>query len=117
MAWGGTQIIQFIGKGLWVKSVDFDADTETGTVIDVNDYGFQPTKVNMIVQRTAGSTAGIDVDIQGSVDNSTFAQITNVTAKDTLDNATAVAPYRYFRVYVTTVGVGNTLDIYWSIAE
>ena len=116
MVWAGTQSYVLIGKSLWVESLAYDADAETGTSIDLHGFGFQPTKVSMVVVRTAGATAGIDVDVQGSVDNSNFVQLTNVTAKDTVNTAD-VSPYRYFRAYVTTVGAANTLSIYFHLAE
>lgn len=117
MVYAGVQSILVIGKGLWIKTADVDAAAEEGAVIDLSTWGFIPNTASLIVQRTGGSQATIDVDLRGSVDNTTFADLCTVTAKDTIDTAADLAPYRYYKVHCVDEGSGNTLDLYWMLKE
>jgi hypothetical protein len=108
---------------LLITAADFDGDGEYSTGVDTWDTTFSwiPKAATFIVAVT-GTTAAISVKVQGSMDNTNWADTgMAVTAKDTYDYfpnvdwgepADASITWRYWRVYVTTVGSGNTLNGY-----
>ena len=81
---------------------------------------FVPTSATLIVNRTAGTTAAIDVDLDVSMDNVTYTttDINNITAKDTYENHPAAGAaddkgkhaWRYWKVLVVDEGTNNTLN-------
>jgi len=111
-------IEQVLDETVIIQDTGFTADTNTGTVVDaLGTYGFIPDKVGISVVRSAGATAVVDVDIQHSYDNTNFTQAVNATASDgTVVTATGKLA-RYWRVYITTVGVGNTLTVNWMVKQ
>lgn len=119
MVYAGTQTTQMIGgnSALYVVTADLDADTEEGAALDMENFGFIPFRVNMLVTRTAGSTAGIAVSVEGSVDGTTYTSLADVTAKDTEAVDDTVSAYRYFKCVCTTVGSGNTLTCRWILSR
>ena len=126
MAWAGSQTISRPKPGyIQVVETGFDADAEESTVIDLHSYiGNEYTSVRLPrgsaitlqVERTAGTTDVVDIAIQGSMDNSNFADIITLTSSNT-PTPTSVAynatpfyvQYRYIKTLCTTVGLGNTL--------
>jgi hypothetical protein len=117
MVYGGTQTHTLIGKSLLVQTPGLDADAEEGPVVDLVEYGFIPTRLSLIVTRTAGSTALIALDIQGSINGVTYTSLAAVTAKDTEAVDDTLTAYRYFKCVCTTVGTGNTLTADWILGE
>lgn len=119
MAFGGSSTKQKGGNALFVYVDGFDADNEEVVVdcIEGDIGGFHSATI--IVQRTAGATALIDVTVQGSNDGTTYVDVVTVTAKDThgADDAPAKTYYRYAKIISKTVGVGNTLDAYVTLSE
>lgn len=127
MAFAGSRTIVKGGTALHVYVDGFDADNEEVVVdcIECDIAGFRHASI--IVQRTAGATALISVKVQGSNDNTTWADITGaaVTAKDThaagvdddYSGAVDAIRYRYAKILCATVGAGNTLDAYVTLSE
>ena len=111
-------IQQVLDDTIIIQVTGFTADAENGDAVDIlATYGWIPDKVGVSVVRTAGATAVIDVDIQHSYDNTNFTQAVNATASDgTVYTATGKLA-RYWRVYITTVGVGNTLTVNWMVKK
>ena len=101
----------------------FDADTEYAT-IDVWSLGLNwlPKVATLIITTDAGTTALIDIDVDVSMDGTTYTttNINNVSADDTYahhpnpdfgePDTTAHTAWRYWKVLVNTVGAGNTLS-------
>jgi hypothetical protein len=131
MAWsGGTQTITSEFGCLKIVTTNFDANGEIGTAFDITDYDpfksghYLPfgRQFGLSVDQTSGTTAVVAVSIQGSLDNTTWRDIVDLTdceATATSDAISGVAhdhdmiycPVRYARIYVTTVGSGNTLTV------
>jgi hypothetical protein len=129
MAWaGGTQTITHEFGCIKIVTTNFDANGEYGTAIDLADYvkyhnGMLPKGGSMAlsVDQTSGTTAVVAVSLQGSLDGgTTYMDIVDLTdcestgISDSIsgckyDNVMVNAPIRHVRVYVTTVGAGNTL--------
>ena len=128
MVWaGGTQTITREHNCVKIVTTNFDADGEVATAIDITDYsksmgGLLPKGRNMSlsVDQTAGTTAVVAISLQGSLDNSTWRDIIDLTDCEATGTSDAIggcahdndmlnAPVRYLRIYCTTVGAGNTL--------
>jgi hypothetical protein len=128
MVWGGTvEKIQARNGGIIIWT-GFDADGEIGTAVDVirgHEYGIVPTNWSWQLERTSGSTGTVAVKLEASIDNVTFITLATATAHNQTvhqqadftgtDNVREL--YRYFRVTVTTVGSGNTLNVHLLVAE
>jgi len=100
-------------NGIQFSSAGFVANNDTSVVIDLQDYGFFSVNVGVVAVRTAGSTDVINAAIQGSIDNSTWTDLQNVTSSTTPVNTFAVGKIvRFIRLISKTVGSGNTLTIY-----
>ena len=70
-------------------------------------------KFTMVIDRTAGTTDTVEVDLQCSINNTAFVQIatiTDLTNEPALTSAANI-PCAYARYNVVTVGSGNTLAI------
>lgn len=97
------------------------ADGNSGAVVDMHKY-ITPSKIGAISRRTAGSTDVVAVKIEASPDSTEWETLITVLGSDALTaflyaTAYPTKPYRYFRVNVTTVGVGNTLTTTWYLQE
>lgn len=71
------------------------------------------SKYSMVIDRTAGSTDVVEVDLQCSINNVAFSQIATITSlvgEPVITNISEV-PCLYMRYNVVTIGVGNTLAI------
>ena len=116
----------FFGKGKTkVAKLDFagvDGAGEYGVFDAWSEYmDFVPRAATCIVTRTAGTTNAIDVDVNVSMDNTTYTttDINNITAKDTYENHPAAgaaddkgrAAWRYWKPIAVDEGTGNTLTI------
>lgn len=117
MVYAGTQTHTLLGRSLLVSTAGLDADAEEGTAFDMATYGFIPMRLSLIVERTAGATALIALDIQGSIDGTTYTSLAAVTAKDTEAVDDTLSAYRYFKCVCTTVGLNNTLTAHWILGE
>lgn len=75
--------------------------------------GTPMSKYTMIVNRTVGSTNIVEIDLECSIDNTAFVQISTATdlTNEPVLVATGDIPCRYMRYNVVTVGSGNTLAI------
>lgn len=111
--------IRIVGKNcLFLDVVGMDEDDDRGAAVDVlEEYGFIPSKFCLSVQRTAGSTDVIDVNLEGSVDGrgADYASLIQVTGKDAWSEVVN-KPVRFVRITCTTVGAGNTLDAHAVIS-
>lgn len=113
-----------------VTFAGFDGDAEFG-IFDAWDkfIPFTPRTAVALVTTVAGTTAAIDVDVDVSMDGSTFVQtnINNITADDTHalhpnpdygePDTTHLTRWRYWKVLVNTVGAGNTLTLTLWLTE
>lgn len=70
-------------------------------------------KYTMIVDRTAGATDVVEIDLQCSINNVAFVQIATILTLVGEPTLTSIGdvPCRYIRYNVVTIGVGNTLSI------
>lgn len=111
--------------GLLLTFAGFDASSEYG-IFDAwsENLDWLPSAATCIVDRTAGTTAAIDVDVDIAFDNGHFVpgDINNITAIDSYehhpsvnyagaDDAAAIR-WRYWKPVVVDVGAGNTLTVY-----
>lgn len=117
--------VQFLTSrnSIYINWGSFTADGDIGggqngtdTRVDLTAIGidFLPYRWTMHTKLTAGSTDGVDIALQGSDDNATWADIVDITAATTDphdETDTGVFAYRYIRILVTTVGAGNTIDV------
>lgn len=71
------------------------------------------SKFTMVVDRTAGATNTVEVDLECSVNNTAFVQIATITDLTNEPVLTSLdgTPCAYMRYNVITVGAGNTLSI------
>jgi hypothetical protein len=92
------------------------ADTNTVPASGGRGSKVRPrSKFGVQVVRSAGSTDAVDIDLQTSFDGTNwtkFADIVTSVAGGTAYAANVDEPVALWRVYVTTVGAGNTLQIY-----
>jgi len=127
MVWAsGTQTITYEHGCIKIVTTTFDADAEVATAIDIADYMLAGVRLpkgrnmSMSVDQTAGTTATVAISLQGSLDNSTWRDIVDLTDCEATGTSDALggcaynsdmlhAPVRYLRIYCTTVGAGNTL--------
>ncbi len=72
------------------------------------------SKYTMIIDRTAGSTNPVEVDLECSIDSTDFVQIATITDLTNEPVLTSVdgVPCPYMRYNVVTVGAGNTLQVH-----
>ena len=99
-----------------------DGAGEYGVFDAWSEYlGFVPRAATCLVSRTGGTVTTIDVDVNVSMDNSTFVStdINNITAYDTYENHPAAgaaddkgrAAWRYWKVLAVDEGSNNTSTI------
>ncbi len=71
------------------------------------------SKYTMIIDRTAGTTDVVEIDLQCSINNTAFVQIATITSLVNEPVLTSIGdvPCQYMRYNVVTVGAGNTLAI------
>ena len=126
MAWGGTSSWQIYEDHFIWTTTGFDADTEETDYQDLLAFvPFLPTTYTISCYRTAGATAAVSVALkatdnteQGSVDLITITGSEGFTnAGSTKADYTAAAgkisetACSKIKIYVTTVGAGNTLTV------
>lgn len=77
--------------------------------IDMTDCPM--SKFTMVVDRTAGATDVVEIDLEASLDGTLWFQIATITSLATDPNRVSVVdePWRHFRANVVDVGAGNTL--------
>lgn len=109
-------VITRLFSGIHVYSPNMNSDADLTSVIDMAEHGIIANRATMTCVFTAGSSA-CDVDLEGSVDNINWTVIITAIADDTEVAGTAENAYRYYRVDVKTIGAGNTIDVYWLLAE
>lgn len=103
-------------SGLHIVNTGSNNDADVSAVIDMAEYGIIANRASIICPFSAGSSA-CDIDLEGSVDGTTWTVIITATADATEVTGTAEDAYRYYRVDVKTIGSGNTTDIHWILAE
>jgi hypothetical protein len=71
------------------------------------------SKYTMIIDRTAGTTDVVEIDLQCSINNTAFVQIATITSLVNEPVLTSIGdiPCAYMRYNVVTVGSGNTVSI------
>ena len=71
------------------------------------------SKYTMVIDRTAGATDVVEIDLQCSINNTAFVQIATITSLVNEPVLTSIGdiPCRYMRYNVVTIGAGNTLSI------
>ena len=100
----------------------FDAATEFG-IFDAWSEALDwiPKAAVAIVTRTGGSQAVLDIDVDVSMDGTTYvaSDINNITTKDVhtyhpaagaADDSNKIA-WRFWKVYIVDEGQGNTLTV------
>lgn len=137
MTWAGTQTITYPAEGvIEITSDGFDANSEVGTVIDIFDSEIllknQPNVLSIyaITTHATAVTDIVDIAVQGSSFGTRYADIgTSITdadednggsdEEDSLEIITDISGlnYRYFKVFCTTVGAGNTITLYWRLSH
>ncbi len=87
------------------------ADSSAGTILDMTQTPM--SKFTMVIDRTAGATDVVEVDIECSLDGTIFVQVATVIdlASEPALISTDGTPCRWFRYNVVTVGAGNTLTV------
>ena len=103
----------------------FNGNGEYGTFDAWSDQlTWIPAGATCIVDRTAGTTAAIDVDVDIAMDSGHYiaSDINNITAIDTMEHHPSVnyagadtaasERWRYWKPKVIDVGAGNTLTVY-----
>ncbi len=109
-------------SNLWVRNVTVFEKTVTGiaangagTSINMSDVPM--SKYTMIIDRTAGTTDVVAINLECSYDNviwpGTTQSIINVTtlAVEPTRNSAGDVPCNYIRYNVVTIGTGNTVTI------
>lgn len=98
-------------RGSFTQSTTGITGNGAGTTVTMTTTPM--SKYTMIIDRTAGSTNVVEVDLQCSVNNTAFVQINTVTdlTNEPVLVATGDIPCNYLRYNVVTVGSGNTLAI------
>lgn len=89
--------------------------TATGAGTAVNARAHPTNNYTMMVERTAGATPGVEVDLEVSVDGTDFVQIatiTDLTVALVIVGSSTLYPANFFRYNVVTVGAGNTLQVH-----
>jgi hypothetical protein len=109
-------VVTRLFSGIHVQNTGMNNDADLTTVIDAAEYGIIANRASIVCVFTAGSSA-CDVAIQGSIDNINWTDIITAIADDTPVFGTTEDAFRYYRVDVTTIGSGNTMDVYWLLAE
>jgi len=68
----------------------------------------------MMIDRTVGATDVVEIDLEGSIDGTDFAQIATITSLvgEPVTVSAINLPYSVVRYNVVTVGAGNTLQIH-----
>jgi hypothetical protein len=106
-----------------ITCTGIDEDGDYSSTLNLADYGinWMPNKYAIDTVQSAGTTAVVDVALQGSFDGTQWEDI--VTDLDCEDGAYVHGPsidwgepdtnhgksFQYYRIYCTTVGAGNTL--------
>ncbi len=82
-----------------------------GTTVDMSNTPM--SKFTMVVDRTAGATNVVEIDLECSVDGSVFVQIGTITDLTNEPVLTSVdgTPCLNIRYNVVTVGAGNTISV------
>lgn len=108
----------FYGTATWLPNVShYDQTTASvttnaaGTAVDMTNT--PPARYTMIVDRTAGATNTVEIDLQCSVDATTYVQIATITDLTNEPVLTAIGdvPCKWMRYNVVTIGAGNTVTI------
>lgn len=114
MVYEGTVTITKIAKNvLKIYAADFDADTEE-TKINLSTYLMEGAQdFTMHVIRTAGATDVVSVNLQASNEGTTFGTVltetgVNYQGFDSVEDKSCHS----IKILVSTVGAGNTLDVY-----
>ena len=98
-------------RNQFVQSTTGVTGNAAGTTVDMTTTPM--AKFTMVIDRTAGTTDTVEVDLQCSINNTAFVQIatiTDLTNEPALTSAANI-PCAYARYNVVTVGSGNTLAI------
>jgi hypothetical protein len=119
----GTNIVRIPGTaatGLTVDVKKLPSSTQSTTGVTTNVAGTTvtmtttpPTKYTMIIDRTAGATDVVEIDLQCSINNTAFVQIATITSLVNEPVLTSIGdiPCAYLRYNVVTIGAGNTVSI------
>jgi hypothetical protein len=120
----GAQPIATVNFPAEFNNTTFDrvrsAFTQSTTGITTNAAGTTVTmtttpmsKYTMIIDRTAGTTDVVEIDLQCSINNTAFVQIATITSLVNEPVLTSIGdiPCAYMRYNVVTVGSGNTVSI------
>lgn len=125
MVYAGTEAIAQIENGrfpmveLTVAGLDADAEESSSYDLSETKINFVPKAFSLIVDSTTTTTVTtIDVNLQGSLDESNWVELINVVAKDTYAHwpkrnfAAGTAEevllgYRHIKVVCDDVGTGN----------
>ena len=122
MTYAGTETVYVDNQNpamIRLETLDLDADTEAGAAIELSKYfkaGQEMPRrfTTLISANTAGATVTtIAVELEGSVDGTTWTAINSAVLKATNyphDATKNDQLWRYVRHYATTVGAGNNLD-------
>jgi hypothetical protein len=85
-----------------------------GTAVDMSKNPMN--HFTLMVDRTAGTTDVVEIDLEGSVDGVDFRQIGSLTVTSLAQEPVLIAggntPMSYMRYNVVTVGAGNTLQVH-----
>jgi hypothetical protein len=115
-----TTITQVGDHMLKIVVTGLAADTNAGDEVDIHDYDIYkwdgyPNRVVLQAARTAGTTDVVAVELLASNITAVYAVTQGVvsavssTGSDWVEEDAAVPPARYWKIYTTTVGAGNTL--------
>ncbi len=116
--WDGVRGDTTNGFDVDVTRLPFSTQSTTG--VNANGAGSTitmstnpMTKYTMIINRTAGTTNTVEVDLECSIDNTAFIQISTITdlTNEPVLSAVADVPCAYLRYNVVTIGSGNTVAI------
>jgi hypothetical protein len=95
-------------------SAEVDLQSEMPTACELRGY---PTRVTMQAARTGGATDVVAVELLASNITTVYAITQGVvsavssTGSDWVEEHESVPQARYYKVYTTTVGAGNTLTV------
>lgn len=95
----------------WTQSTTGITTNAAGITADMSTTPM--SEYTMIIDRTAGATNVVEIDLQCSINNTAFIQIATIIDLTNEPVLTAIGdvPCLYMRYNVVTVGAGNTLAI------
>ena len=126
MVWDGVSTLQVYEDYFIWEATKFDADNELTLLTDFTELiGFAPSHYTMAVARTVGVTNAIDMRLQARHSDDTGATYNFITVTDSRGMAyiksssanygatskTAEEALTHLRIFVVTVGLGNTLTV------